>query len=654
MDRIGVFICQCGPTLQEALDMPALARETGRLKDVVRVERVSVLCAPDVSPALVETIRTHAINRVVFAGCSPREHEETLRGIMVAADLNPFLMQVANIREHCAWTIRDRMQATGKARALIQGAVERVRHHRPLEAKKIDAWADVLVIGAGMAGISAARTLAQEDRRVFLVERSACIGGKVARYEDLYPDSSCAACLIEPDLDTILHDDRIEIITLAQVEDLRGRPGSFSVSVRQAARWVDADRCLGCTACTDACPVKMPDPIRADAPRCAAIGLPYAGALPHVAMIDRHRCLRAMGESCSICQDACPFEAVNYDQPDTYRELSVGAVVVATGFQGFDPDREDRYGHAERQDVITADAFERLANASSPTGGRIVTADGRVPQCVAFVHCVGSRTDAFNAYCSGVCCLAAFKHAQQVKRQSPETIVHHIYADLCLPGQAGQRFFDRFQKQPGIVFHRMVRPGAVRIDPRAATPVIHVTGVDGCEERVEADLVILATALEPEEDTDQMAKRLDIELDPDGFFKAHHPVTAPVQSSRDGIYLAGCCQGPKDIPASVAQGQAAAGCILQRFTPGGTITLDPVVARVDPDLCAACRTCLALCPCGAISRDEETPTARAEETLCRGCGICAAGCPSGAITVDHFSRDALHAEINGLFDLSGD
>lgn len=329
-------------------------------------------------------------------------------------------------------------------------------------------------------------------------------------------------------------------------------------------------------------------------------------------------------------------------------------MVVATGLRGFDPDRDDRYGHAELDDVITSAAFERLVNTSGPTEGKIVTADGRPPQRVAFVHCVGSRDEAFNAYCSGVCCLTSIKHAQQVKRQLPESQVHHIHADLCLPGKSSQAFFDRFRQAPGIAFHRMQSPGAVRVERENGKTVVHITGPGGGVDRIEVDLVVLATALEPPMDARQMARRLDIALDPDGFFKVRHPLTAPVQSTREGIYLAGCCQGPTDIPTSVAQGQAAAGCILQTLIPGGKIALDPIRARVEADLCSGCRTCEGLCPVGGIARDEGGHAACIAESLCHGCGICAAACPCGAITIDHFSRDAVDAELNGLLKPPGD
>jgi heterodisulfide reductase subunit A len=652
-DRIAVFICECGSTIGDRVDFAELVGFARGLEHVRWVEAVGLLCSPQARRQVADSIRRRGITRVVFAGCSPREHEHTLRGILDDAGLNPFLMQVANIREQCAWVIGDRDQATGKAEVLIRAAVQRVRRHDPLTVREIEVRPDVLVIGAGMAGIGAARTLAQKDRRVYLVERSGCIGGRAARHEALFPDLNCAACLIAPELDAVLHDARIEVLTLSEVESIRGVAGNFIVSVKQHPRFIDAQRCIGCGACMDVCPITIPSETHMRMDPRSAVSIPYPGALPHLAAIDRRYCRRFNGDPCAACLDACPAEAVDYDQAGASRELSVGAVVLATGFKGFDPRRSDRYGLPEMDEVIGAEAFEALVNPGGPTGGRIVTAGGRRPDSVAIVHCVGSRTADFNAYCSGVCCRYAITHGRQVKKQLPESVVHHFFTNLCLPGPAAQRFFERYREQSGVVFHRMDRPDAVRIVREGGNTRICYTTSSGRSDTVDAQLVILATAMEPPEGSRQIGEILDIERDEDGFFNAPLPITAPMASSREGIYVAGCCCGPADIPTAVAQGQAAAGRILQKLVPGTTIALEPIVARVDPDICSGCRTCAAVCPYGAIVDDAGNAAITVSETLCRGCGICAAACPAGAIRVRHFRRSAVAAEIDGLLKPDG-
>jgi heterodisulfide reductase subunit A len=652
-DRIGVFICECGPNIKDAMDIPQLVRFAGHLEAVVMAEPVGLMCAPDARKKAADTIRRHRITHVVFAGCSPGEHEQTFRGVLKDAGNNPFMMQAVNLREQCAWVIHDRDQATRKAKGLIRGAVQRVRHHAPITIKEIDCQPDVLVIGAGVAGISAAKTLSQNGRRVFMVERSACIGGMAALYEDLYPDFNCAACLIEPHLDDVIHDERIELLTTSEVVSVRGTPGNFTVSVEQAARHIDPYRCIGCAACVEACPVTVPNAFNAHMDTRHAVYIPYPGALPHVAIIDQQHCLQFTDKSCCACKKACPFEAVDYAAAATVHNLKVGAVVVATGFQGFDPGRSTRYGFGSVEGVITAFAFERMVNTTGPTGGKIITPGGQVPDTVAFVHCVGSRTEAFNRFCSGVCCLSAFKHARQVKKQLPEAAIHHFFADLCLPGKTAQRLFDRVRTMDGVALHRIVHPDAIQISAENGRAALRGTDASGAVHRVDAQLVVLATAMEAPADTSQMDHILDLGLDDDGFFKEAHPVVDSVAAVREGFYLAGCCQGPKDIPASISQGQAAAGRILQKLIPGGKIALNPIVARVDPELCSGCRTCEPLCPFDALVRDPTEACMTIEETLCRGCGICAAACPSTAIRVCHYSVDAIYAEINGLMKPNG-
>ncbi|MCP3953727.1 MAG: CoB--CoM heterodisulfide reductase iron-sulfur subunit A family protein [Desulfobacterales bacterium] len=647
-EKIGVYVCECGPNIKAALDLEAVVRHAKRLQNVERVLQVGLLCSPEGISRLAHDIRANELTRVVFAGCSPKEHEHTFRKLLQNAGLNPFLLQVANIREQCAWVVHDKARATQKAKGIVTAAVERVAHHAPLDTREIECRTDVLVIGAGVAGISAAHCLAQENRKIYLVEKLPCIGGKVALYEGLTPDLACAACVIEPRLDSVLHNEQIKLMTLGEIVDVQGYYGNFLVRIKKSARLVDEVACIGCGACLDACPVEVRNAYNQGLDTRKAVYIPYPGALPNLAVIDNKACLRFKGETCSACREACPFGAIDYDAEDEIVEIQVGAVVVATGLDTFDPWSATRAEAKPAENMLTGTAFERMVNSSGPTGGKITLQDGSTPEKIVIVHCVGSRTERFNAYCSGVCCQNALKHAHQARQQLPQTMISAIYTDMCLPGLAAQRFFDQVSRNDRIRFIRSARPGEVKITREAGQFVIACQDARGNTEKIRADLVIMEAAIESAKDSRELADILEITRDRDGFFEAIDTVTSPVATLRKGIFIAGCAQGPKDIPASVAQGQAAASRILQELIPGKKLTLEPMIAEVDDDLCSGCLICKNACTFQAISSESSGMPVLINQALCRGCGVCAAACPSGAIAARHFTNDAIKSEIRGL------
>jgi heterodisulfide reductase subunit A len=646
--RIGVYICECGPNIKDAVDVEALLSVAKDQTDVVHTQSFGFLCSPEGQLFLKEEVRANDLSRVVIAGCSPKEHEQTFREVLKNAGLNPFLLQMANIREQCTWVIQDENAATEKAGDLIRAAIRRVRLHEPLELKTIDCCADVLIVGAGVAGISAALAAAGKNRRVYLIDKEPCIGGRVARYEDLYPDMVCASCLIEDQLDAVLHHDRIEVMTMTEIFAVKGYFGNFTVNVRQKARYVDEAACIGCEACFEACPVKVPDPLMGEPTFRKAIYLPYFGALPNVAVIDRKNCLRLQGKSCGACRDACPFEAIQYEAADDIRELKVGALAVATGFDPFDPRKDDRYGYGRVENVVTSLEFEQLVNSAGPTQGKIRLKNGRPPRHIAFVHCVGSRTEQFNDYCSGVCCLYTLKHAHQARLQLPEAEIYQFHADLCLSGKGSQRFYQKVLTEDRVRFHRMLQPGSIEI--KAASEKIAVTCADGAGEltHTHVDMVVLATALESASETKQMAKMLDVKLEENGFFVEADARMDPVATTMEGIFMAGCVQGPKDISSSVAQGYAVAGKILGKLRPQEQLELEPMACEIDPEICSGCLTCKTICAFKAIEAGDQGSGVSINPALCKACGACAAACPSGAVAAKHFSTPAIVSELKGL------
>jgi heterodisulfide reductase subunit A len=647
MERVGVFICECGPNIKDAMDLEQVVTFARELQGVVLAKPVKLLCSAEGKELLAEDIREHKLSRVVIAACSPKEHELTFRQVLEHAGLNPYLLQIANIREQCAWVIKDKTLATRKAMVTIAGAVQRVGLHEPLNTRQIDCQADVLVVGAGIAGISAALALAQKKRKVYLIEKSPCIGGKVARYEEVFPNLECASCMLDPKLDEVLHNDRIELLTFSEVQEILGSYGNFIVKVSKKARGVDAGACIGCGACFEACPVKVANEYNEGLDERRAIYTPYAGSLPNVAVVDKEHCLRFQGQECDACQKACPFGAINFGETDQELNINVGAVVLATGFDLFDLEKAPRYGYGKIENVNTALEFERMLSSTGPTGGRIVCKNGQPPKKIALVHCAGSRTEKYHEHCSGVCCMYSLKFAHMAAQKLPHVNIVELYSDLCLPGKEGQRFFHGIRRERTHLL-RVKDPDSVEIRASGNEIAIHYTDVSGVHQKVSADMVVVAPAMEGSRDHVKLSRAADIPVDRDGFFTEEHTKLAPVSTTREGIFIAGCAQGPKDIQSTVAQGQAAAGAILSRLIPGEKLTLETMTSVVDEERCSGCKTCLDLCSYKAITYDEEGKHVTVNDALCRGCGVCAAACPSGNITARHFTDQQIYMELAGL------
>ncbi|HYA12156.1 MAG TPA: CoB--CoM heterodisulfide reductase iron-sulfur subunit A family protein [Thermodesulfovibrionales bacterium] len=646
--RIGVYICECGPNIKEAMDVNEIAEFIRGFENVVLTKPFHLLCSEEGKTLIEKDIKEYQLTNIVLAACSPKEHEITFRKVLRNAGLNPFLLQIANIREQCAWVIKDKALATQKAKAMIAAAVKRVAYHEPLETKEIQCHSDVLVVGAGVAGISAALTLAQKNRKVYLVEKLPCIGGKVARYEKVFPSLECASCVLDPLLDEVLHNEHIELIAFSEIEEVLGFYGNFIVKVRKKARFVDSTTCIGCGACSEVCPVKIKNEYNEGLDNRKAIYIPYPGALPHVAVIDGKHCLHLQGKECNACQDACPFGSIRYEDTDQIQELEVGAIVLATGFDVFDPKKVSRYGYGKIKNVYTSLEFERLLNSTGPTEGKILLKNGQPPKRIGLIHCVGSRTKKYHEYCSGICCMYSLKFSHLIKEQLPDSSITEFYSDFCLPGRESQSFFKKLADKKGVNFIQVKNIDSVELKKKDNTILVKYRDINGKIKGRSFDLVILSVALEAARNARELAEIFDISQDKDGFFLEEHTNIAPVSTSVGGIFIAGCAHGPKDIQGAVAEGQAAAGRILSKLIPGEKLSLEPITAEVDEDLCSGCKTCISLCPYKALTYDQKKKTVSVNEVLCRGCGICVATCPGAAIKARHFTDKQIVAEIKGL------
>ncbi len=647
--KIGVYVCHCGSNIAGTVDVQHVVEFAKKLDSVVVAREYKFMCSDPGQNMIKEDIKNLKLNRVVVASCSPLLHEPTFRHAVQEAGLNPYLFEMANIREHCSWTTEDHDKATEKAKALVSAAVKRVRYHQPLETKEVPVNPATLIVGGGIAGIQAALEIADAGHKVYLVEKDPSIGGHMIQFDKTFPTLDCSACILTPKMTAAGSHPNIALMTYSEVEEVSGFIGNFKVKVRKKARFVDEEKCNGCGVCMEKCPWKAPSEFDLGLGERKAIYTPFPQAVPNIPVIDKEHCVYFLKGRCRACEKFCEPGAIDFEQQDKIVELEVGNILIATGYDPFDPTPIVKYGYGRYPNVYTALEFERLCNAAGPTGGRIVLRDGSEPKSVAIIHCVGSRDENYHRYCSRVCCMYALKYSHLIKEKT-EADVYQMYIDMRCFGKGYEEFYERLSKE-GVKF---IRGKAAEVTDRALTNEekgkLIVCGEDtllGQVIRVPVDMVILCIALEPRSDAKQVAQLFRISQGADGFFIERHPKLDPVATMTDGIFIAGCCQGPKDIPDTVAQASAAATRVLSLISKG-KVELEATVAVIDEEKCSGCRVCNILCPYNAITFIEDKEVSRINEALCKGCGTCVAACPSAAITQKHFTTEEIMAEIEGV------
>jgi heterodisulfide reductase subunit A len=413
----------------------------------------------------------------------------------------------------------------------------------------------VLVIGAGIAGIESSLLLANSGAKVYLVEKASYFGGNIIKWEEVFPNMECATCMIAPKQQELLQNKNIELLTLSRVEAVQGSVGDFTVKVKKKARYVNLENCIGCNACFEPCPVEVDNEFEERLSKRKAIYIPCAGALPNAPVIDTDNCLRFKGENCQLCQEACMFEAIDYTQQDEELELKVGAIVVATGFKTFDLTQVPQYGYKKLNNVYSIVEVERICASNGPTEGQIILQNGEAPKSVAIIHCVGREE---KGYCSSVCCMASIKQAHFLKNKIPEVKIVQLYSDLCIPGRAYQRFYEEV-RESGVDF---LRATVKEVSEKGLGLAIKYETENGEENTLNVDMLILVPAIEPRVDSSKLAEILAIPQDEHGFFSEKEPDLDSVNTSREGIFIAGCAQSPKDVPDTVAEAEATVGRIL--------------------------------------------------------------------------------------------
>lgn len=648
--RIGVFICHCGSNIAGTLDCVKVAEAAKEFPNVVYTEDTMYACSEPGQDSIIEAIGKYNLTGVVVASCTPRMHEPTFRKAVERAGLNRYMFEMANIREHVSWIGKDMNANTTKAIDLVRMAAAKLSLNQELVPKSFPVTKKVMVVGGGVAGIQAALDCADAGLQVILVEREPSIGGKMSKLDKTFPTVDCSSCILGPRMVDVAQHPNIELYACSEVESVSGYVGNFEVTVRKKATYVDWDKCTGCGLCTEKCPSKKNDDrFNENIGKTSAIIIPFPQAIPKKASITAADCRKLNGKKCGVCEKLCPTGAINFDQKDELITDTVGAIVAATGYDLMDWTVYEQYGGGRYPDVITSLQYERLLSASGPTGGHVQRpSDGKEPKDVVFIQCVGSRDPSIGRpYCSGFCCMYTAKQAILTKDHIPDSQSYVFYMDIRSPGKGFDEFTRRTQEEYGAEY---IRGRVSTIYPKGDKLVVR--GADtlmGEQVEIDADLVVLAVGGEASSDAPQLAEKLRISYDTYGFFLEGHPKLKPVETNTAGVFLAGSCQGLKDIPSSVAQGSAAAAKVLGLLSKD-MLESDPAIAQVTISRCIGCGKCIQVCPFQAIKEVDfrGQPKAEVIETVCQGCGLCNATCPQGAIQLSHFTDNQILAEVEAL------
>ncbi len=662
MQRIGVFVCHCGTNIAGTVDVKAVAEALKNEPGVVFSADYQYMCSQAGQDMIRQAVIDNRLTGFVVCSCSPRMHEATFRKTAAAAGLNPYMVEIANIREQCSWVHKDMEIGTEKAIILAKAAVAKVNLNAPLTPGESPVTKRALVIGGGIAGIQTALDIADAGFEVDIVETKPTIGGKMAQLDKTFPTLDCAACILTPKMVEVAQNEKIRIFSYSEVTDVKGFVGNFDVTIKRKARYVKEEVCTGCGLCTEKCPQKnVPNEFNLGMDNRRAIYIPFAQAVPKVATIDPRYCTKLKTGKCGVCSKVCTAGAIDYEAKDEYIEEKYGAIVAATGFNPISMEKFDEFAYSQSKDVITSLELERLMNAAGPTGGTLLRpSDGEHPHTIVFVQCVGSRCDACaekgKEYCSKICCMYTAKHAMLIRDKYPDTDVYVFYIDVRTPGKNFDEFYRRAVEEYGVHY---IKGMVGKVSPEGKKLKVQASDLlDGRQLHIDADLVVLAAAIEPDKSARPLATMLTASMDTNDFFTEAHPKLRPVESPTAGVFLSGACQGPKDIPETVSQAGAAASKVIGLLCKD-KLTCNPCVAHSDEMMCNGCSTCEKVCPYGAITYvekefrmpDRTTKVRRVavvNEAVCQGCGACTVACMSGAMDLRGFTNKQIMAEVDAI------
>lgn len=640
--KIGVYVCWCGINIGGVVDVPKLVEYAKTLPNVVVGKEYKFFCSDVGQTMIQEDIEAGLINRVVVAACSPRMHEPTFRRACQEAGLNQFLFEQANIREHCTWVnASDIPGATEIAKDHIRMAVAKASKLMPLEVTKVKVEPSCLIVGAGIAGMNAALDLGNSGYKVYLVERLPTIGGHMAQLDKTFPTMDCSACTITPRMTDVARNPNIELLTYSEVKSIDGFVGNFDVKITKKPQYIDQNTCNGCGDCAEVCPIVCGNEFDLGMKPRKSAYLSFPQAVPGGYTIDMDSCIL-----CGLCADACEPKSINYDDKPETIEIKVGTIILATGYDPFNPTRLKQYGYGKYPNVITGFQMERLLSSFGPTEGKIKRpSDLKEPETVVFQQCVGSRdfSSGGNKYCSRVCCMYATKQARQYKEKHPKAKIYIFYMDIRAFGKGYEEFYESAGRDYGVVYVR----GRISEVLEDEDHNIIIRAEDTLLQRkieLKTDMFVLSIGLEARSDMEELARIFNVQRTDDGFLMEAHPKLRPVDTLTDGIFIAGTVQGPKDIPDAVAQAKGAASGAATLMAKG-EVEIEPYYSKVLSYKCAGCKSCLDLCAYSAITFNEFEKVAVINEILCKGCGTCVAACPSEAIVQNQFGDTQILAMI---------
>ena len=641
--RIAVFICQWGINIAGVLDTKSLAEFSKTLPNVVESLDYISLCTEPGAEFIKEKMTESQANRLVMVSCTPKTHEPVFKSVLESMGLDQSYLEFANIREHSSFVHKkDEAGAQKVAEDIIRSAVARASVLEKILVKEVDITKKALIIGGGVAGLSAGIDLAEEGFEVHLVEKSPTIGGKMAKLDRTFPTDDCSIWILGPVMLQASRTPGLNLHTYSEVDEVSGFVGNFNIKIRRRARYVTND-CNGCGACFEVCPAYGYNEFNEGMDSRKAIYIAFAQAVPSLAQIDMNRCIK-----CELCKGVCELDAIDFDQEDEIIEVKVGSIIVATGWDEFEPPT-GYLGYNKYPNVITQLKLERLLAPNGPTIGHLKRpSDGKEPKKILFIQCVGSRDLNMNTYCSaGVCCMISIKNSKLIKQHYPETDISVAYMDMRAAGKDYEEYFTLSRKE-GIKYIR-TNISRIKEDPETHNLKIimqNTLSSSGLKE-LEYDLVVLSASMVPAIGIKKIEKMLKLETSQDGFFKEFHARLNPIDTKIPGIVLAGVSQGPKSIVESIAQGRAAASS-LARLMGKDKYRILLIRASVDKERCAKCGLCELNCPYNAITLMNDG--AEVDEILCRGCGTCLANCPSEAITLRYYREPQYEKQIDAILE----